>query len=73
MKIAFAGLRHGHIYVLFDMAQNNPLFTVTGAFEENEEARKAAQAHGVDCCYESCIHRPNCTSAAEIAALTKEK
>lgn len=53
MKIAFAGLRHGHIYVLFDMAQNNPLFTVTGAFEENEEARKAAQAQGVDCCYES--------------------
>lgn len=27
----------------------------------------------VDCCYESCIHRPNCTIAAEIAGLTEEK
>ena len=26
----------------------------------------------VDCCYENCIHRPNCTIAQEIAALTKE-
>lgn len=27
----------------------------------------------VDCCFENCIHAPNCTIAAEISALTKEK
>ena len=27
----------------------------------------------VDCCYETCIHAPNCTIAEEIRALLKEK
>ena len=27
----------------------------------------------VDCCFESCIHTPNCTIAKEIAALLEEK
>ena len=27
----------------------------------------------VDCCYENCIHTPNCTIAKEIAALLEEK
>ncbi len=27
----------------------------------------------VDCCYETCVHAPNCTIAAEISALLKEK
>ena len=27
----------------------------------------------VDCCYENCIHTPNCTIAKEIAALMEEK
>ena len=26
----------------------------------------------VDCCYENCIHTPNCTIAKEIAALLEE-
>ena len=27
----------------------------------------------VDCCFETCIHAPNCTVAAEIRAVLKEK
>jgi len=27
----------------------------------------------VDCCFETCVHAPNCTVAAEIAELLKEK
>ena len=27
----------------------------------------------VDCCFENCIHTPNCTIAKEIAALLAEK
>lgn len=27
----------------------------------------------VDCCFENCIHTPNCTIAKEIAALLTEK
>lgn len=26
----------------------------------------------VDCCYETCIHRPNCTIASEIETLLKK-
>jgi hypothetical protein len=26
----------------------------------------------VDCCYENCVHTPNCTIAKEIAALLEE-
>lgn len=26
----------------------------------------------VDCCFENCVHAPNCTIAAEIRALLKE-
>ena len=51
MKIAFAGLRHGHIFVLYQMAKDNPLYEITGAFEENNDARAAAQAQGVVCNY----------------------
>lgn len=53
MKIAFAGLRHGHIFALYDMAKGNPLFEIAGAFEADAAARQAAVARGVDCCYES--------------------
>lgn len=53
MKIAFAGLRHGHIFVLYDMARENPLFEVAGAFEADPSARQAAVQRGVDCRYES--------------------
>ena len=53
MKIAFAGLRHGHIFALYDMARENPLYEITGAFEDDRDARQAAVSCGVDCCYES--------------------
>ena len=53
MKIAFAGLRHGHIFALYDMARENPLYEITGAFEDDRDARQAAISRGVDCCYES--------------------
>jgi len=32
MNIAFAGLRHSHIFVLYDMALAHPQYTVIGAF-----------------------------------------
>ena len=44
MKIAFAGLRHGHIFVLYDMAKANPLYEIAGAFEADAAARQAAKA-----------------------------
>lgn len=53
MKIAFAGLRHGHIFVLYDMAKENPLHEITGAFEEDRDARQAAEMRGIDCVYET--------------------
>lgn len=53
MRIGFAGLRHGHIFVLYDMARGNPLFEVAGAFEADPSARQAAVQRGVDCRYES--------------------
>ena len=53
MRVAFAGLRHGHIFALYDMVQKHPMYQITGAFEENEEARKAAEEKGVCCRYAS--------------------
>lgn len=53
MNIAFAGLRHGHIFTLYDEAVNNPYFNVCGAFEEDSEARKNAEQNGVICNYET--------------------
>lgn len=53
MKIAFAGLRHGHIFVLYNMARENPLYEITGAFEENADAKAAAEAQGIICNYPS--------------------
>lgn len=40
MKIAFAGLRHAHIFVLERMARANPDVTITGWWEEDEAARR---------------------------------
>ncbi len=53
MKIAFAGLRHGHIFVLYNMAKENPLYEIVGAFEENQDAKAAAEKQGVRCNYPS--------------------
>ena len=47
MKIAFAGFRHGHIFVLYDMAKNHSEYEITGAFEEEINAHKTAEEKGV--------------------------
>ncbi|MBQ2955908.1 MAG: Gfo/Idh/MocA family oxidoreductase [Clostridia bacterium] len=43
MKLAFAGLRHGHIYGLYSKAKEMDGVEVVGAWEENAEARAEAQ------------------------------
>ena len=53
INIAFAGLRHGHIFSLYNEAMNNPEYQVLGAFEENEDARREAESKGLICSYES--------------------
>lgn len=53
LNIAFAGLRHGHIFSLYDEAMNNPEYRVVGAFEENEAARIDAEKRGLVCNYSS--------------------
>lgn len=52
-NIAFAGLRHLHIFDLYKMAAENELINVIGAFEENENARRVAQEKGVNITYNS--------------------
>jgi len=54
MNIAFAGFRHGHIYVLYDEVIKHPNAALTGCFEENEaERKKAAESRGIDFNYGS--------------------
>ena len=53
INIAFAGLRHSHIFVLYNMAKENPLYTIVGAFEADDAARKTAEENGVVCNYNS--------------------
>ena len=53
MNIAFAGLKHSHIFVLYNMAKENPLYNIVGAFESDAAAREAAKAAGVECNYET--------------------
>ena len=53
LNIAFAGLRHDHIYDLFNMAKENKIYTILGGFEENDEARKVAEEKGISCHYET--------------------
>ena len=42
MNLAFAGLRHGHIFGLYDAAMKHPDVTIAGAWEEDEAARAEA-------------------------------
>ncbi len=51
MNIAFAGLRHCHIFDLYKMVQADFNYRILGAFEADEQARKQAQALGVLCTY----------------------
>lgn len=43
MNIAFAGFRHGHIFRLYNFAIKNENVKLIGCFEENQDARKAAE------------------------------
>ncbi|MBR6514910.1 MAG: Gfo/Idh/MocA family oxidoreductase [Clostridia bacterium] len=48
-KIAFAGFRHGHIFQLYNQVKECDAIELTGCWEEDEAARKAAtDNHGVD-------------------------
>ena len=44
MNLAFAGLRHSHIFGLYDAAMKRSDVTVVGAWEEDDQARAAARA-----------------------------
>ena len=47
-NVAFAGFRHGHIYMLYDQCRNSGLVNIAGSFEEDDAARKdAADGRGV--------------------------
>ncbi len=43
MNVAFAGLRHSHIYALYNEIKEHPELTIVGAWEENEEAAAEAK------------------------------
>ncbi len=51
MNIAFAGLRHDHIFTVYNMAKTHPAYTVTGAFENTPEVRSRAESFGLSCNY----------------------
>ena len=53
MKIAFAGLRHGHIFGLYARAKEMEGVDVTGAWEADDAARAAAQKKIAEPFYES--------------------
>ncbi len=54
MNIAFAGFRHSHIFGLYSSVLENTRSNLIGCFEENEEAKKAAQSsHNVEFNYNS--------------------
>lgn len=51
MNIAFAGLRHDHIYMLFEMAIQNEHFSVVGGYEPDAAAKAVAEQKGLCCKY----------------------
>ena len=53
MNIAFAGFRHYHIMTLYNMVKDNDKVTLNGCFEENADAKKAAENNGVTFNYNS--------------------
>ena len=53
MNIAFAGFRHYHIMTLYNMVKDDDSVTLTGCFEENADAKKAAENNGVSFNYNS--------------------
>lgn len=52
-KIAFAGFRHSHILVLYDMVKESDIFDLGGAFELDENAKNEYEEKGVNFTYNS--------------------
>jgi len=53
MNVAFAGLRHAHIFDLYEMIKVHEDFSVVGGFEADENARQTAIEKGIPCTYQS--------------------
>lgn len=53
MNIAFAGLKHSHIFVLYNLAQQNENFNVIGAFEGDANYAQKAKEAGLECNYKT--------------------
>jgi len=53
INIAFAGLRHGHVFSIYDQADKSEHFNICGAWEENAGARAWAEDFGVKFNYNS--------------------
>jgi len=67
MNIAFAGFRHYHIMTLYNMVKDNDKVTLNGCFEENADAKKAAEKEGVTFnynCYEEILNDKNVEAVA---------
>lgn len=47
INAAFVGFRHGHAFGMYEKLGGNESINIIGAFEENDEARKAAEERGV--------------------------
>lgn len=53
MNIAFAGIRHDHVFVLYKSVLQDNRFKIVGAFESDEEGIAMAQKNGLEITYAS--------------------
>lgn len=53
INIAFAGMRHGHIFALYNMVKENPNFNLKGAYEEDKDGKAWAEGMGAEFNYNS--------------------
>ncbi len=67
MNIAFAGLKHSHIFVLYNLALQNKNFSVIGAFEDDPEYVINAEKNGVTCNYKTFDELLNDTNVDVVA------
>lgn len=51
MNIAFAGLRHSHIFGLYDSCLKEPRVHITGCYEKDDSARAAAASYSIEVNY----------------------
>ena len=47
IRIGFAGLRHGHIFGLYNLARQNEYLDVAGVFEDSPEGMAEAEKNNV--------------------------